>query len=211
MKKLMFLTLLVLTAFSPVMAVVTPFNAGELGDLPHDRYFTWGFNFTLNDGERITGAVLTFSNIYDWRRETDHLYTHLLDNPQLGTRSFSDNQNGGDNFINQGILLENGEPDGDPILNTPGWNDPIGGSAGMTTLVYDFALMGLLDELTDYFADGRGGFGFDPDCHYFNNGISFVITTEPIGNNNVVPAPGAIVLGGIGAGLVGWMRRRRTL
>jgi hypothetical protein len=207
MKKIILMLLIVSAAASASRAnttyVFTP-SDNDLYDLPHANYFTWGINFTPEPGEFITGAVLTYNNIYDWRVEPDHLYTHLLDNP-LGTsmkpvKIYIDNQGGGDNFAGQGVLVGN-------------WSDPSGGYPHGFNLVYDFGKMGLLDELNAYVATTPGsgrlnfGFGIDPDCHYYNSGIEFVITTA----TNVIPAPGAVLLGGIGVCLVGWMRGRRAL
>jgi hypothetical protein len=136
----------------------------------------------------------------------DRLATHLLDNPSSGIKSGSDVDGGNDYFngshpdkYSQQVLVAN-------------WSD-IDGPLTKTNLSYDFYELGLLDELNAYAATAPGtgkanfGFGIDPDCHYYNDGITFVITTS----QNVVPAPGAVLLGGIGIALVGWLRRKRAM
>lgn len=165
----------------------------DLGDLDHYKYFTWGINWT-HTSETITGATLKIFNIYDWKYEVDSLYIHLLDNPALGTRSFTDNQGGGNNFSGQGKWITT-------------WSDPFGSSSHKANLTYDLGALGLLPDLRNYASDGRVGFGFDPDCHYYNDSIQVTITT---GSIPTIPEPGMLSMLGLGlSGIALYLRRKK--
>jgi len=62
-----------------------------------------------------------------------------------------------------------------------------------------------LQILSAYFLSGNNiAFGLDPDCHFWNNGIKFEITTS----DNTVPEPTTMVL--LGTGIAGlYLKRRR--
>lgn len=67
---------------------------------------------------------------------------------------------------------------------------------GKMSPMYDVAIKFNQDELntlTDYIVNGGNfGFGFDADCHFYNNGVSFSIQTKDAPAN--VPEPGSLSL-----------------
>jgi hypothetical protein len=158
---------------------LTP-NPSDINDLDHDYYYTWGLNWTVPAGQTITGATLTFSQIWDWTVESDDILNiHLLDSAPLGVSSGWDNQSGGDYFATSQFSAL-----GIAQIKLGSWTDPNGGTANTAqniSFVFNAAqLAALQNYISSPGANGSGrfGLGFDPDCHYFNNGVSFIITTS---------------------------------
>jgi hypothetical protein len=175
------------TSGSAAVYVFNP-NPVNVYNLDHARYYTWGIDFAPR-GEQISEVILTFNNIRNWRVEEDNLFIHLLDNaPSNLTAGIDGNLAISDYFAGQGDLID-------------AWTDPNGGLPGVN-LSYSFRELGLVDNFVGYVADGNVGIAFDPDCHYYNDGVSLTIITD-------APEPTTLAL--FALGLVGGAAARRKV
>jgi len=198
MKKGMFIltAMFILGGILHADAVFVP-PVKDIFDLDHFYAYTWGIDLGSDTvSAPITSATLTFSGIHNWIIEkNDHLYIHLLDDAALGLTRKWDGFSSGDYFRGQGLLLID-------------WSDPEEWNWNKDLVItFTDAQLAVLNE---YGKDGRIAFGMDPDCHYFNKGVSFSIGTG-VPTSAVVPAPGAITLGTVGLMFVGWLRTRKSL
>lgn len=179
---------------------------GNLGNLDHNYFYTWGLNLALPQGEKITSATLSFTKIWDWKVETDALFIHLLDTAPLGVNTWTDNEGGGDFFISPSFKSL-----GIAETKIGQWSDPYGGTASKAQNVTFTFSLAQLTALQGYISNAtpsgwaQFAFGFDPDCHYYNSGVQFTITTTKLS----VPETGStMLLMGVALGSLVLIRRR---
>ncbi|MBN1577973.1 MAG: PEP-CTERM sorting domain-containing protein [Chitinispirillaceae bacterium] len=206
-KLLVVVLMLALVSFGDVITI----NGGDLGDLDHYYASLWRIDLNeyvhLDADETITGATLYFDNITDWKDEpNDILWVNMVDpNYMHGANSVTrywDHQNPANYFS-----VNRRQYSATSLVGT--WSDP--NSVGTADdISFDLDLSTLLaygahndnNPMTDDIG-GWIGFGFDGDCHYWNDGVRLVITTETAS----VPEPTLLSL--LGCGLAGLVLVRR--
>lgn len=181
-------SLFLLSSAQAVLTTVTytP-NPADLNDLDHHSLYTWRLDNLPN--VTILSAKLSFDNIRNWDTNTNKLHLHLLDTAiNAGVASFIDDLTGStpvtdltDDFSNARFHNDQLNLRG-PWLVAPGTGDVKLAAPSFTTTAtdYDYTFnANKLGTLNTFRQNGNDiAIGFDPDCHYFNDGISFTITFD---------------------------------
>ena len=156
-------------------------NPVDLDDLDHHYSYSWRIdNINLPSNAVITSATISFANIANWDSTANMLFVYLLDTASKG----------GVNTVQDHPLNES--PIGDI---TDHFANGFNASAGLlssttamtklfqksfTTTPVDYTFTFTSAELTtlmNYIQNGHDiALGFDPECHFFNDGITFTLT-----------------------------------
>ena len=194
-------------------------SPADLYDLDHHYMYTWRVDGVNLSGGTITSATISIANIYNWDTNPAQLFIHLLDTAKNGgVASYQDNTTGTtiyDNFYSgrtgYSTLVASGT--GNVLLTAPTayfTPAPAGGnqlSNTPTDWSYSFT-SAQIASLASFIATGNNfALGFDSDCHFFNDGVTFSFTTTTPGAP--VPEPASLTL--VGLGIAGAVARRRRL
>jgi hypothetical protein len=194
-----------------VPAIYTP-SPSDLGDLDHHVLYTWRIDGVNVNPANITGASLTFTSIQNWDQNANVLHLHLLDTARYsGVHSFVDDPTGAapvvdftDDFIN---TRYHGQSN---WLVAAGTSDTFLTDQSFTTTPVTWTYTFTPAQLTALRGDISNGnnfaLGFDPDCHFFNNGVQFTLDTRTPDTGNT------LVMFGTTAALMlcvsSWLNRR---
>ncbi len=171
----LFVLIIIPNAAVAATQIFTPSDL-DIWDLDHGHYYTWGIEYDVPQNEIIVGASLFFDDIRNYNSSDNDLWVQLLDNSPIGLTQYYDGYSAQVNaFDGQGTLLNQWHN----LPSTP------------QDITYDFDI-GEIAILNSYIADGTLGLGFDPDCHFYNDGVSLKIETAP------VPVPSSITLLSLG-------------
>lgn len=203
------ISLVVLFSFSSAHALTYSFSPEppDLNDLPHSYFYSWCVDWQPSADEIVVGATLAVENIDDWTIEdNDFLYFSYLPGMTdfVSVRQYTDWQDAGDDWAGWGItfitysdLDLTGKPSPEDIIYDFFNPDPVLDPDGFGPTI----IAGIFN---DALANGQFGIGIDPDCHYYNDGITITITTAP------VPEPATLLLLGFGIVGLGLIKRRKS-